>query len=123
MATWPAVAAQVHVFTDRAHPVRGAPTDADVTQLDVGLQLEDELAAALPADPEQAAAVVQRRLEQGGAALQRRLAAAYQGVAEAWSLGVTKVPAIVVDHRYVIYGEPDVALALARIARYRVDHP
>ncbi|AZD86883.1 hypothetical protein C4K14_4061 [Pseudomonas chlororaphis subsp. aureofaciens] len=94
-----------------------------MTQLDVGLQLEDELAAALPADPEQAAAVVQRRLEQGGAALQRRLAAAYQGVAEAWSLGVTKVPAIVVDHRYVIYGEPDVALALARIARYRVDHP
>ncbi|UQS88739.1 TIGR03757 family integrating conjugative element protein [Pseudomonas chlororaphis subsp. piscium] len=45
-----------------------------MTQLDAGLRLEDELAAALPADPEQATGVAQHRLEQGGAALQRRLA-------------------------------------------------
>ncbi|WP_025809879.1 TIGR03757 family integrating conjugative element protein [Pseudomonas chlororaphis] len=120
---WPAIAAQIHVFTDRGNPVREVPADADVTQLDAGLRLEDELAAGLPAEPEQAAGVVRQRLEQGGAALQRRMESAYQGVTEAWGLGVAKVPAVVVDHRYVIYGEPDVALALARIARYRMDHP
>ncbi|HEP9542705.1 TPA: DUF1525 domain-containing protein, partial [Pseudomonas aeruginosa] len=54
---------------------------------------------------------------------QRSLASAYQGVADAWGLGVAKVPAVVVDRRYVIYGEPDVALALSRIARYRREQP
>ena len=46
-----------------------------------------------------------------------------RGVADAWGLGVAKVPAVVVDRRYVIYGEPDVALALSRIARYRREQP
>ncbi|WJV25599.1 MULTISPECIES: TIGR03757 family integrating conjugative element protein [Pseudomonas] len=120
---WPAIAADIHVFTDRAHPVRSVPSGVEVVAVDLGERLENELATELPADPEQAARLVQHRLEQGGAALQRRLAAAYQGVTEAWSLGVVKIPAVVVDHRYVIYGEPDVTLALARIARYRKDHP
>lgn len=62
-------------------------------------------------------------LKRGGSALQRSLASAYQGVADAWGLGVAKVPAVVVDRRYVIYGEPDVALALSRIARYRREQP
>lgn len=63
------------------------------------------------------------------AALKRGLSAATEpgvrlsGVADAWGLGVAKVPAVVVDRRYVIYGEPDVALALSRIARYRREQP
>jgi integrating conjugative element protein (TIGR03757 family) len=40
-------------------------------------------------------------------------------VLDAFSLGVTKVPAVVVDRRYVVYGEHDVAAALALIAAYR----
>jgi integrating conjugative element protein (TIGR03757 family) len=47
------------------------------------------------------------RLKDGGATLQRRLAAAFQGMTDAWSLSVTKIPAVVVDQRYVVYGEPD----------------
>lgn len=120
---FPASAADIRVFTDRGHPVRGVPSDALVTELDASTRLEEDLGADLPADADQAAALVQRRLEKGGAALQRSLASAYQGVADAWGLGVAKVPAVVVDRRYVIYGEPDVALALSRIARYRREQP
>ncbi|MGD9729791.1 MAG: DUF1525 domain-containing protein, partial [Nitrospiraceae bacterium] len=35
---------------------------------------------------------------------------------------ITKVPAIMVDRRYVIYGESDMARALARIEAYRSAH-
>ncbi|HRM55293.1 MAG TPA: TIGR03757 family integrating conjugative element protein, partial [Ottowia sp.] len=79
--------------------------------------------AQLPADPEQATAIVKRRLNNGGADLQRRIASAYQGVADAWSLSVTSIPAVVVDQRYVVYGEPDVARAVARIAQHRRPQP
>lgn len=85
--------------------------------------LETELAANLPADQDQAGAIVQQRLKQGGTDLQRRIGTAYQGIADAWSLGVTKVPAILVDRRYVVYGETDVARAVARIDQYRRTQP
>jgi len=48
---------------------------------------------------------------------------AYQGVADAWGLGIVKIPAVVVDRRYVVYGEPDVARAVARIDAYRSARP
>jgi integrating conjugative element protein (TIGR03757 family) len=44
-------------------------------------------------------------------------------VADAWGLGVAKVPAVVVDRRYVVYGQPDAARALARIEQYRRTQP
>jgi integrating conjugative element protein (TIGR03757 family) len=66
---------------------------------------------------------VQQRLRDGGDALQRELATAYQGVADAWSLGVTTLPAVVLDQRYVMYGEPDAAKAVARIEAHRRVQP
>ncbi|MDQ4284031.1 TIGR03757 family integrating conjugative element protein, partial [Pseudomonas aeruginosa] len=86
-------------------------------------RIEAELSAELPTDPEQATAIVKRRLSSGGADLQRRIASAYQGVTDAWSLGVTSLPAVVVDQRYVVYGEPDVARAIARIEQHRRTQP
>lgn len=123
VTAFPVLAVDIHVFTDRAHPVRSVPAGAAVVELDAAAQLEGELAADLPRDVGKAAHIVQRRLEHGGPELQRRLANAYQGVTEAWSLGVAKVPAVVVAHRYVVYGEPDIKLALAHIAQYRKEHP
>ncbi|MCL6641681.1 MAG: TIGR03757 family integrating conjugative element protein [Candidatus Rokubacteria bacterium] len=52
-----------------------------------------------------------------------RIGSAYQGVADAWGLGLAKVPAVVVDRRYVVYGEPDVARAVARIESHRRAQP
>ena len=62
-------------------------------------------------------------LREGGQDLQRRIGRAYQDVAEAWGLGVAKVPAVVVDRRYVVYGESDIARAAARIETYRRTQP
>ncbi|MDD3673881.1 MAG: TIGR03757 family integrating conjugative element protein [Thauera propionica] len=121
-ATAPVAAAtEVWVITDRTHPVSGH-ADRHIL-LDAPPQLEVELADGLPPDPGAAAAIVRQRLKQGGVDLQRRIAAAYQGVADAWSLGITKVPAVVVDRRYVVYGETDVARAVARIEQHRREQP
>jgi integrating conjugative element protein (TIGR03757 family) len=121
-ATANVMATDVRVFTDRDHPVE-APAGVHVVELDATTRIGSALAAGLPSDPAQAAAIVQQRLKERGAALQRRLVDAYQGVADAWSLSVTKIPAVVVDQRYVVYGETDVARALARIEEYRRTEP
>ncbi len=117
-----ATAAEVLVITDSSYPVRVA-AGTRVVELDLPARIEAELAAGLPADPTQAAAIVQQRLSEGGQELQRRIGRAYQDVAQAWGLGVTKVPAVVVDRRYVVYGESDVARAAARIETYRRTQP
>src|SRR5690606_1947808 len=116
------MAADVRVFTDRNHSIT-VPAGVRIVALDAPTCIESELAADLPADSAQAAAIVQKRLKDGGAALQRRLADAYQGVTDAWSLGITKIPAVVVDRRYVVYGERDVPRALAHIEAYRRARP
>ena len=115
-------AADVTVFTDRSVRLKSAD-NTSVVHLDEAQEIEASLASDLPADPHRARVIVQERLKQGEARLQRDLAAAYQGVADAWDLRVFTVPAVVVDRRYVIYGEPDVARAVARIEEYRRGHP
>lgn len=117
-----AAAAEVLVITDSGHPVQVA-AGTRVIELDLPARIEAELAAGLPTDPTQAAAIVQQRLREGGQDLQRRIGRAYQDVTQAWGLGITKVPAVVVDRRYVVYGESDVARAAARIETYRGTQP
>lgn len=115
-------AADVIAFTDAQHPMSNAG-GVRVVLLDAPAALEASLGAQLPADPAQAEAIVRQRLAQGGAGLQKQLATAYQGVADAWGLRIAKIPAVVVDRRYVVYGDPDVAGAIARIHAYRSTRP
>ena len=115
-------AADVVVVTDSRHPVKTMGGER-LIEFDETPRIEAELSANLPADPERAAAIVRQRLKQGGTDLQRRLGTAYQGVTDAWSLGVTTIPAVVVDQRFVVYGEPDVARAVARIEQHRRTQP
>ena len=115
-------AADVVVVTDSRHPVK-TMGDERLIELGETPRIEAELSANLPADPERAAAIVRQRLKQGGTDLQRRIGTAYQGVTDAWSLGVTTIPAVVVDQRFVVYGEPDVARAVARIEQHRRTQP
>ena len=117
-----AAATDVLVVTDSRHPVQ-APAGVQIIELDQATRIEVELAAHLPAAPQQAAAVVRQRLHDGGEALQRRIGHVYQSVADAWGLGIAKIPAVVVDRRYVVYGEPDVSRAVARINAYRSTQP
>lgn len=115
-------AAEILVVTDSPHPVQ-AVSGARLIELDQPARIEAELGAHLPADPSRGAVLVQQRLNSGGIDLQQRLGAAYQGVVDAWSLGVTTIPAVIVDHRYVVYGEPDVAKAVALIEALRRTQP
>lgn len=118
-----ASAAEVWIVTDHQHPV-SASRDVRVIELDAPiLIIKHELSAQLPPDPQRAAAIVQQRLKEGGPELQRRMAAAYQGVTDAWRLRVTKIPAVIVDQRYVVYGESNVPRAIAWIQEYRRTHP
>lgn len=111
--------AETWVITNQAHPV-SAPSGTRIILLDDQQRLEEQLSQVLPADPRQAEATVQRYLASpAGKRLQSDLAQAQQGVTDAWSLGIQKLPAVVVDRRYVVYGEPDVAKAVTLIDRAR----
>ncbi|MDR6680145.1 TIGR03757 family integrating conjugative element protein [Pseudomonas oryzihabitans] len=115
----PLARADVLAISDHAHPLTNL-AGARVLLLDAPERLEQQVSEGLPADPHQAAALMQQHLRSASAQqLGRDLVKAHQDVADAWSLGVTKVPAVVVDRRYVVYGQPDVAAAVASIARYR----
>lgn len=126
MIGWTTLACQVSaadpvdvlVVTDTEHPVI-APSGTRVIFLDAPIRLKAELSSGLPKDPEPAASLVRQRLNAGGIQLQRRFQRAYQDVTEAWRLGVTHIPAVVVDSRFVVYGEPNVESAVTRIQAYR----
>ena len=117
------VAQEIWAITESGAPLQGTHSPTRVIELDAARRIEAELAAGLPNDLQQAESILRRRLKAGGPSLQRRLQTAYQGVADAWSLGITTLPAVVVDQRYVVYGEANLDQALARIARYRKEHP
>lgn len=88
--------------------------------LDASDALEDELSTGLPNDPGRAAALVQERMSGvDGQRINDQLRVAQQGVADAWSLRITRVPAVVVDKSYVVYGISDVGQAEALIAEWR----
>jgi integrating conjugative element protein (TIGR03757 family) len=117
-----AMAQEVWVITDAKQPPQGTRKPTRIIELDEARRIQAELSANLPADPQQAAAIVGQRLKDGGSRLQQRMQTAYQGVADAWSMGITTIPAVVVDRRFVIYGEPNIDRAIVRIAQYRKEH-
>jgi integrating conjugative element protein (TIGR03757 family) len=117
-----AAAPDVLVVTDAQHPVAAGP-GTRLILLDQPRRLKAELSSNLPPDPQRAASLIRQRLKAGGVELQRQFQHAYQDVTNAWRLGVTHIPAVVVDGRYVIYGEPNVEDAIARIQTFRSSHP
>jgi integrating conjugative element protein (TIGR03757 family) len=113
-------AADVLVITDSCLPVQ-AVSDARGIELDLPARIEAELSAGLPADPHHAAEIARQRLRDK--ALRQHLRQAYQGIADAQNLNIARIPAVIVDRRYVIYGESDVSRAVARIDAYRNARP
>lgn len=107
------------VITDSNHSTQPTP-DSKIILIDQPSTLESSLSTNLPSDPHQAQTIAQQRLTPE---LTAKITQAHQDVVTAWSLGITKIPAVVVDERYVVYGEPDVQRALALIARHREQVP
>ncbi|EPN74357.1 TIGR03757 family integrating conjugative element protein, partial [Pseudomonas syringae] len=111
--------AETWIITDRNHPVQ-APAHVQVILLDESERLEAKLSEGLPANQQQAIAIMQQRLKSSDAQrLQQDLALAQQNLVDAWSTGVTKVPAVVVDRKFVLYGETNATAAEYRIAQWR----
>ncbi|MBN4180653.1 TIGR03757 family integrating conjugative element protein [Pseudomonas savastanoi] len=115
----PLANAETWIVTDRNHPVQ-APAHVRLILLDESERLEAKLSEGLPANQQQAIAIMQQRLMSSDAQrLQRDLTLAQQNLVDAWSMGVTKVPAVVVDRKFVVYGETNATAAEYRIAQWR----
>ena len=54
-----------------------------------------------------------------GQAMIARMRSSAEAIAVAWQHGIEKLPAVLVDEQYVVYGVYNVESALAQIARYR----
>src|SRR5690554_466140 len=108
----------VEVFTTAGEPAVNVPSGVAVIELDAPGRLDAELSHDLPADAELASALMRERMATPEwQEMADRYADSYVGLARAWQLGVEKVPAVVIDGRYVIYGQPDVAKALREAER------
>lgn len=103
--------AQTEVFTVAGEPVTHVPDGVTVIELDKPSRLDKQLSEGLPDNKAAAAKAVQRRLP----SLKQAYGQAYRGLISAWRLGIKRVPAVVVNGRYVVYGQPDVAAAVAEI--------
>ncbi len=109
--------AQVKVFTDSTIPVSNTG-NAEIFLLDQPRLLEQQLSAGLPGNIDQAEQVALARLQTtDGQQLMQQLIDAHRGVVMAWQLKITKLPAVVVDDRYVVYGQTDIGQAVAAINR------
>jgi len=114
-------AGDVVAFTLSSMPLRGTG-GAAVHVLDARDAHAEAFGADLPDDPERALAEARRRMATpAGRAALARLASAAAGNALAGRLGIEKLPAVVVDGRYVVYGVRDVARAVERVAAWRAE--
>ncbi|MCD5976782.1 Integrating conjugative element protein, family [Pseudomonas savastanoi pv. glycinea] len=110
---------EILLITTNQSPL-AATKNIRTINLDLPAMLEADLSSALPANPAEAQAIATQRITPDLAA---QLTQAHQNVTDAWSMGVTKVPAVVVDRKYVVYGETNVQRALHRINEYRRQEP
>ncbi|MGJ7462130.1 TIGR03757 family integrating conjugative element protein [Halomonas sp. MA07-2] len=108
----------VEVFTTAGEPAVNVPLGVAVIELDAPGRLDAELSQDLPADLEVAEGLMRERMSvPEWQETADRYADSYLGLVRAWQLGIEKVPAVVVDGRHVIYGQPDVAAALREAER------
>jgi integrating conjugative element protein (TIGR03757 family) len=113
----------VEVFTAGAAPVEAAASlpgaRVIVHRIDTGAlaRLATDLGDGLPADPAAAETAARQRLRDHRPRIEQEVQAAIAGLARAAELGLDRYPAVVVDGRTVVYGETDVARAVARADR------
>jgi integrating conjugative element protein (TIGR03757 family) len=111
---------EIWVVTDRQHPV-SVPAGIRLIELDAPARIQMELSQNLPADREHASAIARERLQNSD--FRQRLLIAFQSVTDAWGAGIIKIPAVVIDRRFVVYGDTDVGHACSLIGQYRKAHP
>lgn len=112
--------AQTVIYTTTRYPVSDTDVDTQVYMLDEAQRLEQSLFPALAGEAQRAEQQARQRMQQPDwKEIEARLTGAYQSLLSAWSLGVEKVPAIVFDGHYVVYGTTDVALAQKKLMQWQ----
>jgi len=119
----------IEVFTTRDRPVTGrqgrdaASADAtptvEVYRVDAIRALEARLSRDLPVDAGASERIVLERLKQLDATARDQLHHAASGLAKATQYGIDRIPAVVIDGQWVVYGRTDVAGALAQLDRWQ----
>ncbi|PVZ78211.1 TIGR03757 family integrating conjugative element protein [Serratia sp. S1B] len=108
------------VYTNSQHPPIGLTPKHQVVYLDAPEKVQREVFGELSSDPrlaeQQAKTVLQSPNWQQQ---EQRITQAYQGVIQAYNLGLKKYPAVVFDDLDVVYGTADVALAEAKWAEHK----
>lgn len=119
-ATPPALLAQTTIYTTSRYPVADVEPDVQVFMLDEAQRLEQALFPSLAGNEQQAEQQARQRMQQPDwKSVEARLSGAYQSLVTAWSLGVEKVPAVVIDGRYVVYGTTNIRLAQQKLNEWQ----
>lgn len=85
--------------------------NAQVYYLDGIAQLENALSDGLPPNQELSEKVVQERIRRLGPQIQEQMRSSGVGLGRALQLKIQRVPAIVFDGKYIVYGLTDVDAA------------
>lgn len=110
----------IEVFTTAGMPMSNVPDDVAVIELDAPARLDAEISQGLPKDSAAAKDVMLERMHSPEwEHVVMRYGDLYTGVARAWLLRVEKLPAVVVDGQFVVYGQPDVTAAVMDIMSQR----
>lgn len=106
------IPAQTVIYTTARYPVENPEPGVVIQVLEDIHSLEQSLFPALSQHPEQAEQRARERMKQPDWREQEaRLTRAYQSLLDAYALGIEKVPAVVLDERYVVYGTTDIRVA------------
>ncbi len=114
------LASETDIYTIHRYPPAVQAPGVAIHYLDAVTQLENRLFPLLSPAPEIAREQSLPLLSAPNSIQQRQqLETAYQDLIDAWSLGIRKVPAVVFDRRYVIYGTTDVRAARQQLAAFQ----
>jgi len=111
----------IEIFTTENRPISGVTVylekhpwaNLQVHKLDAIERLENQLSSGLSVRPDEAKRQALQRLQRISSDTQEQLERTARALAAAAQLGIEKYPAIVFDHKVVIYGLTDLPLALS----------
>ncbi|EAZ9289232.1 TIGR03757 family integrating conjugative element protein [Salmonella enterica] len=116
--------AQTVIYTTPELPVADPQPGALVQILENVHVLEQSLFPVLSDNPVVAEQQAKQRMQQPDwQAQEARLSRAYQALLDAQMLNIAKIPAVVFDDKWVVYGTTDVALAQQTLEIWREQQP
>ncbi|EBL8291855.1 TIGR03757 family integrating conjugative element protein [Salmonella enterica] len=119
-STAPVALARTVIYTTEHYPVANPEPGVLVQTLENVQMLEQSLFPSLSSDPALAQQQIKQRMQKSDWQEQEaRLTSAYQVLTDAYTLGIEKVPAVVFDGRYVVYGTTDIRLAEKKLNEWR----